>query len=390
MSALTKIGFNNDAYPASSRSDDATMINMYSSCLFVEVQDAYGNLKDPTTESTVSFSSSQGSGIFYTNADADGTGNGAFTQVSSKETATGKAYIYYRDTTAGTVTITASATGYTSGTWAMTIAPAVSLYDGNNNLIKTYAPTSTLPMSETSATGDLALKNGVDYVNDAITAAVTGDTVKLGDGIYELDTAISLNKKVTLTSVNGASSTTLRNTATTFDKGITVGISGTATNPVVIDGFTFQRLRSGVTFERAVWSDGYDYVTVQNCIFNYIEPDVQLDAATSGAVVYIGTRNVNADITSATVSNNTFNNCCTTWPDLGSGAKAAVIGFLSQTASYTITGVTVSGNTLTDCNGIGIGFSGYTADGYVTGSITNNTITNGWSAIQIENYSKSV
>jgi len=196
----SQIGFNNDAYPASSRSDDATMINMYSSCLFVEVQDAYGNLKDPTTEPTVSFSSSQGSGIFYTNADGDGTGNGAFTQVSSKQTAAGKAYIYYRDTTAGTVTLTASATGYTSGTWTMTVAPAVSLYDGNNNLIKAYAATSTTPASETS-TGEAgsAVKFGVDYVNDAITAAVTGDTVKLGDGIYELDAAISLNKKVTLT-----------------------------------------------------------------------------------------------------------------------------------------------------------------------------------------------
>ena len=384
----TKIGFNNDAYPASSYSDDATMINMYSSRLFVEVQDAYGNAKDPTTEPTVSFTSSQGSGIFYTNAETNGSG--AFTQISSSATSSGKLTVYYRDTTAGTVTLTASATSYTSGTWSMVIAPGVSLYDGNNNLIKTYAATSTSPVAETGDGDPTTQKYSVDYINDAITAAVTGDTVKLGDGIYELDAAISLNKKITLTSVNGASSTTLRNTATTFDKGITVGISGTATDPVVIDGFTFQRLRSGVTFERAVWSDGYDYVTVQNCIFNYIEPDVQFDAATSGAVVYIGTRNVNADITSATVSNNTFNNCCTAWPDLGSGAKAAVIGFLSQTATYTITGVTVSGNTLTDCGGIGIGFSGYTSDGYVTGSITNNTITNGWSAIQIENYTKSV
>ena len=81
----TQIGFDNDA--VSNYSDSATMINMYSSRLFVEVQDAYGNAKDPTTEPTVSFSSSQGSGIFYTNAETDGSG--AWTQISSSATSSG-------------------------------------------------------------------------------------------------------------------------------------------------------------------------------------------------------------------------------------------------------------------------------------------------------------
>jgi len=248
----TKIGFNNDAYPASSYSDGASMINMYSSRLFVEVQDAYGNAKDPTTEPTVSFSSSQGSGIFYTNAETDGSG--AWTQISSSATSSGKLTVYYRDSVAGTVTLTASATGYTSGTWSMVIAPAVSLYDANNNLIKTYAATSTTPAAETASTdqaASLRTKFGGDYVNDAITAAVAGDTVKLGDGIYELDTYINLNKKVTLTSVNGASSTTIRPSSEPLttpyngqDLALLVGVSGSSTWGFLTTGITMLRCRT--------------------------------------------------------------------------------------------------------------------------------------------------
>jgi len=378
--AATKIGFNNDAYPASSYSDDATMINMYSSHLYVEVQDAYGNAKDPTTEPTVSFVSSQGSGIFYTNAAAGGTG--AFTQMSSSATTAGKLSVYYRDTTAGTVTLTASATSHTSGTWTMTIAPGVSLYDGSDNLIKTYAPTSTLPMSETSATGDLELKNGVDYVNDAITAAVTGDTVKLGDGIYELDTAISLNKKVTLTSVNGASSTTLRNTAE-IDKAIEVGITGTSTSPVVIDGFTFQRLRSTVDIDCAVYNNGYDYVTVQNNIFSYIIPD---ENTSFEAVVW--TRSYTNAITSSTVSNNTFNNCAGF--NAISGRAGSIVFDLDSCVKNTMSGVTISGNTLTNCNDYGIQIRGNNStEVRPTVVITNNIITNGYSSLNLSDYIES-
>jgi len=376
--AATKIGFNNDAYPATSYSDDATMINMYSGLLYVEVQDAYGNAKDPTTEPTVSFSSSQGSGIFYTNAETNGSG--AFTQISSSATDGGKLTVYYRDSVAGTVTLTASATSYTSGTWAMTIAPGVSLYDGNNNLIKTYAATSTAAVAETGDSDPETQKYSVDYINDAITAAVAGDTVKLGDGIYELDAAISLNKKVTLTSVNGASSTTLRPT-TEIDKAIEVGISGTSTNPVVIDGFTFQRLRSTVDIDCAVYNNGYDYVTVQNNIFSYIIPDQN---TSHEAVVW--TRSYTNAITSATVSDNTFNNCCGF--NAISGSKSAAIYFGTTSCSNAMSGVTVSGNTLTDCNDYGFHIRG-SADYLITATVTNNTITNGYSSINLSDYMTS-
>ncbi|HUV55805.1 MAG TPA: right-handed parallel beta-helix repeat-containing protein [Dehalococcoidales bacterium] len=369
--AATKIGFNNDAYPATSYSDDASMINMYSSRLFVEVQDAYGNAKNPTTEPTVSFVSSQGSGIFYTNAETDGSG--AFTQISSSATDAGKLTVYYRDTTAGTVTLTASATSYTSGTWAMTIAPGVSLYDGNNNLIKTYAATSTAAVAETGDSDPETQKYSVDYINDAITAAVAGDTVKLGDGIYELDTYINLNKKVTLTSVNGASSTTIRNTAE-IDKALQVGTTGTSTNPIIIDGFTFQRLRSTVDIDCAIRNTQGDYVTVQNCIFNNIIPD---QGTAVEAVIWFQAGSV--AITSCTISNNTFSNCCGF--NAISGGRTGNIVFDNGGSSYDMTGVTVSGNTLTDCNdyGVAMGAGSHTN----TATISNNTITNGYSSIAL-------
>ena len=397
----SQIGFNNDAYPASSRSDGATMINMYSSCLFVEIQDSYGNLKDPTTEPTISFSSSQGSGIFYTNSDADGTGNGTFTQVSSKQTATGKAYLYYKDTTAGTVTLTASATGYTSGTWTMTIAPAASIYDGNNNLIKTYAPLSTVPASETSASyAGSAIKVGGDYITDAITAAVTGDTVKLGDGIYELDTVISVSAKITLTSVNGASSTTLKPTTDALDA-VKVTTDGTAANPIIIDGLTFTRLRSGVEFDQGVYNNGYDYVTVRNCTFDYILPANEADheyGSVVGVVLHPQENSSANTITSATISNNTFTNCAPFAAPAGEAGVIVIMTKASAASGESITGVTVSGNTLTNCNGIGISINGYhgvgtvntDAESYITANVTDNTLTNPTIGIDIQRQTHSV
>jgi hypothetical protein len=365
----TKLGFNNDAYPASSYSDSATMINMYSSALYVEVQDAYGNVNNPDTEPTVSFVSSQGSGIFYTNAETDGTG--AFTQISSSATAAGLLTVYYRDSVAGTVTLTASATGYTSGTWTMTIAPGVGLYDSSNNLIKTYAATAASPVAETGDSSPETQAYSVDYINDAITAAVAGDTVKLGDGIYEVDSGyINLNQKVTLTSVNGASYTTLKPTSDAIHA-LQVGISGTAINPVIIDGLTFTRLRYDTEFDSAVSNAGYDYVTVRNCAFNYVIPNA---SGSSEAVVWfqVGT------ITSATVSNNTFSNCVGFNGISGGDGRTGVIQFYDA-GGGALSGVTISGNTLTDCNDYGIVLGG--AATTHTAVISNNTITNGYSSI---------
>ncbi len=149
---------------------------------------------------------------------------------------------------------------------------------------------------------------------------MAGDTVKLGDGIYEVDadSSITLSKKITLTSVNGASYTTIRNidnvghnTGQSVNGAIKVTTDGTATNPIIIDGLTFQRLRVATDICTAIINDGNDYVTVRNCVFNNIEPD--RNSSFEGVIWFRGSDT----ITSCTISNNTFNSCVTTWPDMG-------------------------------------------------------------------------
>jgi hypothetical protein len=374
-------------------SDDATMINMLSSYIYVTMADQYGNAKDVTGDVTVSLSTSSGTGTFYTADEDDPEGTtptySAVTSITCDQadpTDQGQ-QVFYKDTTAGTHTLTFSASGYTSATWTITVAPAISLYDANNNLVNTYGATSTSPVAE--IVGDTTFtsqKYGVDYINDAITAAFAGDTVKLGDGIYELDTAISLDEKITLTSVNGASYTTLRPT-TEINWAIAVATSGTATDPVVIDDLTFQRLRLNTDIDCAVRNAGYDYVTVQNCVFNNIEPD---DGAATEGVIWF--QNSQADLASLTISNNTFNSCCTTWPNMGAwyDYSGCIILDFAGGGQYAVTGVTIDGNTLTDCGQYGITIGGYDSDDEGSGYVTNNTITNGQCAIDVFNNSNNV
>jgi hypothetical protein len=374
--SATKIGFDNDAI--SHYSDSATMINMYSDVLYVQVQDTYGNLVDNlTTEPTVSFTSSHaGSGVFY----SDNSG----TQISSSATSSGAVSIYFKDTAAGTVTLTASADTYASGEWTITIAPGVSLYDGNDNLIKTFAPTSASPVAESSTV------HSGDYIQNAIDAAVTGDTVKLGGtadapAIYELDTVLSLSAKITLTSATGAAYTTLKPYSDALDA-VKVTVTGTAANPVIIDGLTFTRLRAGYEFDQGVYNNGFNYVTVRNCAFEYIIPANEADHEYGSVVGFYSYSTEggsgSADITSATISNNTFTNCCT----FTTGAKSAVVNVFAKSADYTITGVTVSGNTLIDSNGYGLCIKGHPSNAsyYVIADVTDNTVINGMSPISIQ------
>jgi hypothetical protein len=383
--------------PTSVYSDDATMINMASSYIYVTMADQYGNAKLVTGGVTVNLATSSGTGTFYTCDQATpSSGSGNYSAVTSltvdaASPADVGQQVYYKDTTAGTHTLTFSCDTYTSATWTITVAPAVSLYDANNNLVNTYGATSTAPVTElgseeAGSTFANAPKFGVDYINDAITAAFAGDTVKLGDGIYELDAAISLDEKITLTSVNGASYTTLRPT-TEINWAIAVATSGTATDPVVIDDLTFQRLRLNTDIDCAVRNAGYDYVTVQNCVFNNIEPD---DGAATEGVIWF--QNSQADLASLTISNNTFNSCCTTWPNMGAwyDYSGCIILDFAGGGQYAVTGVTIDGNTLTDCGQYGITIGGYDSDDEGSGYVTNNTITNGQCAIDVFNNSNNV
>jgi len=219
----TKLGFANKS---GAYSDDATMVNMYSSAIYLQLQDQYGNIKAPGSDLTASLSSTSSTGKFYSAVGSqigsatiyDGTGD-------PEGSTAGQFSFLYKDSVAGTHTITASVGGYTSASWTMTVAPAVSIYDANNNLVNTYAPTSTAPVAES---GDY---HGGDYVQNAINDALPGETVKLGDGIYEVDTGITMDKAITLRSVNGAALTTLR--PTTDDL---YGVWGSDSTPVFAVG----------------------------------------------------------------------------------------------------------------------------------------------------------
>jgi len=377
-----EIGLSGTEYPYS---DDVTMVNMLSGYIYVYIADQYGNTVDcSSTNVTVTPSSSSETGTFY-GSDNDAAGSGTYSTIttitvdaSGDPTDKGQ-QVFYCDSTAGTHTLTFSATDYTDAEWTVSCAPVISLYDANDTLVNTYGATSTLLCSELGGTvgSSTTQKYGGDYLTDAINAAMAGDTIRLGDGTYEQDAVITLNKKVTLTSVNGASHTTLRPTTEGLtgavdgvDASINVTADGTSTNPIIIDGLTFTWLRSATEFDSAVRNDGYDYVTVRNCVFNYIDPD---HGQQHEAVIYYRSQD-SGDITSATVSNNTFNNCCPTWPN-PSGGVTANIFFTTSSTTNQISGVTISGNTMTNCNGYGVTVQGCSSY-LITGSIKDNTLTN--------------
>lgn len=384
----TKLGFNDDALPSGCYADSATMIHTYSSCLFLLVQDTYGNLKNPDTEPMVTYTSTGGSGTFHYNESADGTGLLTMTQDNTVETVAGYGYMYYLPTTSGTHTITAEASGYADGTWTIYVAPGVELYDSYNNLIKTYEPLSTAPASETSDEyASTTQRHGGTYVQQALDASITGDTVKLGGesgspAIYEVDTVLTLAQKITLTSKTGKAYTTLRPT-TDGIHAINVTADGTATNPVTIQELTFERLREDYEFDMAVMNDGYDYLTVTGCTFDYIVPDH--NSAHEGVVWY---RTLNGAITSATISNNLFTNCGM-WDLTAYSGKTVVIEGRTSSGAGVLTGLSITGNTFTDCNEYGIELKGDGTSHRIVATITDNIFTNGFACVNMNNTASS-
>ncbi len=63
----TKLGFAN---VSGAYSDDATMVNMYSSAIYLQLQDQYGNKKAPGSDQTASLSSTSSTGKFYSAVDS--------------------------------------------------------------------------------------------------------------------------------------------------------------------------------------------------------------------------------------------------------------------------------------------------------------------------------
>jgi len=376
--------------PTSIWSDDATMVDMYSSQIYLALGDQYGNAKAPESGVTVTLSSSSGTGAFYWNNGEQDMATGTPTSCTSvsvsvqdpnnTDSEEGDQIVYYKDSTAGTHTLTFRATDYTDAEWTFSVVPGVSVYDSADNLVSTYKPLSTSPSAETGDDSPTpGPKYSVDYINDAISGAMTGDTVKLGDGIYELDAVITLDEKITLTSVNGASSTTLRGTESSLARAINITTQGTATAPIIIDGLTFERWRYGREIRECIHSDGFNYVTVRNCVFNDIMPNELMDDKRGVVSLFGGDQ---CTIDSMVISNNTFTNCCTyPWPKLSTEVYelTSVINVQAK-EGCTLNGLSITGNTLTNCDGYDISVKG-TAASLVTGSITDNTLTDCYWAI---------
>jgi hypothetical protein len=145
----------------------------------------------------------------------------------------------------------------------------------------------------------------------------------------------------------------------TVDKAMNITATGSATYGVTIDGITLKRLRSGNVFNYGIY-DGYaDYITVQNCVFNYIY---------NRGIMLTST---NAAFTNGTISNNTFTNGGGSSP---AGTDAA-IDITVPAGTKAISGITISGNTITGQKGKGIYLAGNSSNYVSSVSITSNIIT---------------
>jgi hypothetical protein len=330
-------------------SDDATMINFYSDAIYVALADENGNTKAPASGVTVTLSSSSSTGgFFWVNGDADGTGAMvACTEITvsvadpgiDSGDYEGDQIVYYKDSTAGTHTLTFTTSSYGTTTWTITVAPGVSLYDSNDNLVSTYAPTTSSPASETSSSTCSTVSNeqSADYINDAVTAAMTGDTIKLGDGVYESDdNGVDVDEAITLESLNGADSTTIRISESTAQNFVTL------TSRATISGLHLQGWLPGDTVDYSPESYGV-YLCASGTAANYgYIKDCKIEGFYTGITVSGG--NVNY----WKIQDNEFNNCRT--------------GIHSNTANYW----TISGNT----------FTNYLAGAGGTEGVTYYTVTN--------------
>jgi len=342
----TKLSFA-DSTTSLTYSDDATILHAFTGILYLEVQDLYGNFVAPVSNPTVAFATS-GSGIVASSASTANI-------ITSVATSGGKYSLYYRNTVAEVDTITASvaAGGYDSCTWDVTVAPSVVLKDASGNTIGTYGPAST--DTTDSSLGDAA-------ITSAIAAAFTGDTVQLGDGIYEVASDVIINKSITIESLNGADYTTIAG-KTGFSDMMRIMAAD-----VTIDGFTFKGLDTASGARNAI-DVRYSGFTIQNNKF----VDIYFDN------INVNQQDASSEvITSGTITNNTLT---------GMGRDSASRGGISVESGHSngISGVSITNNTISafagyEDNGIGVAFT----SGAVSAiKVQDNTISDCYRGISL-------
>ncbi|MCK4723053.1 MAG: right-handed parallel beta-helix repeat-containing protein, partial [Dehalococcoidia bacterium] len=355
-STATTLDFDFTASPTqvTGLSDKYTMINMYSSPLYLQAEDQYGNLCNTGSYITasVTLTSSSASGNFYYDAnDTEDDGTGAMTLISSAIALSGgKRTIYYKDTVAGTYTLTASASGLTSATWTIQVCPAVSLYDRYDNLISSFSPPAATPVEESNDTTVSSVYQGGYYLDNAVDAAAAYDQVVLGDGYYEVDAstnAVWLDEAyMTMKSLNGADYTTIGSNEATISWCIRISAANVTVQDLTFEGDDDTDACDGI------YVTG-NAVTIQNNKFTGVPND--------GVCLF-----PSGDITSGTITGNTFTG-------IGRGSAAYRNAIVVQEYGHAISKVTISNNTIT-------GWGGYYSRGICvadasTGSVTQTTIT---------------
>jgi len=220
-------------------SPTSVLVSTASGTITVQSMDQYGNLSDVPVNVDVSLSSSSATGLFLGDQDGDNsladetwTSTSPFTRILQSGASDILAIFQYKDTTAGTATITASQANLGSATWGITVlpVPVVNLYDGTV-LISTYST-----------------------IQAAINDALPTNTIKVGAGTYTEN--LTVNKaNLTIESTAGMDSTIIKGKIT-LDSGADKFVLGGASGK----GFT---LNSGTVADYLVYvMDGADDVTI--------------------------------------------------------------------------------------------------------------------------------
>ncbi|MGH7703947.1 MAG: hypothetical protein ACREMO_12700, partial [Gemmatimonadales bacterium] len=146
-----------------STSPFSTVVGQCSPTVTVQTQNTGGTATNPTSNATVNLSSTSGGGAFFSNA----TCTSSISSVTIP-TSGNTASFFYKDTTAGTPTITAAATGLTSATQGETI----------NKASSTTALTcpASVPYTGAAQTPCTALVTGAGGLNQSLTVNYTDNT----------------------------------------------------------------------------------------------------------------------------------------------------------------------------------------------------------------------
>ena len=291
----------------------------------IEITDAYGNRTSDTDEVTITPSSLSLGG---TTTKAASSGLTIFDDITCS--------------TAGTITITGSATGLTSTPASDTITIALPVHNLTKN---TYYNT----------------------IQAALTDADTGDIIEADDGTYTESITFPAGKVITLRSVNGASSTTI----TGANGSATVTCTGSP-NGTTLEGFTINHESGNTGMGITITAD---YLTINNCTIS------NNSATVSGG----GIRNDGTlTITSSEISNNSASNSgggirndgtlTITASTISNNSVSTAGGGIRNYGTLTITASTISNNSVSTAGG------GICNDGTltITGSTISNNTAGGW------------